>query len=133
MKKTIFLAVTVLTIFICITFAFALNCGGGYFDYDEDPGSWIPLDDVRGYTTTIGYAHGGEYWNSMYAYVQVSSGGDMRDGQNSGIHVSQAGTGRVKLPGYDHGTVIHYGWVNCNYPYEGGCDGQNDLNIEVDV
>lgn len=132
MRKGIFLSSIVLIVMILnVGLAIAQNCGAGYFDYDGDPGSWIPLDDVRGYTTSVAYGHDGEYDNYLYAYVEVSENDEYRSGSSTKYDQSTAETGWVKLPGHDHGQVWHYGRIFCNTE---GCDSEEaKLNVTNDI
>lgn len=130
MKKTLYLTLILILTLIISTTAYALNCGGGYFNYGADYGTSFPWDDARGYTTTYGYSHSGTYNNYLYAYVKLTNSGYVVSGTMSLCDTSSVGTGWITLSGFDHATVYHSGTARCDYP---NCSGNNTLSISENI
>lgn len=133
MKKRIVLTLGLISVFLLTMSAvFALNCGGGWFEYGADYGTVLPYDDVRGYTDTYGYAHEGNYINYLTAYVRISvDGAGAIDRYIDGVNAASLSTGWLEFGGHDEGWVHHLAIADCNYTdtYGNVCEGYNDLNI----
>lgn len=130
-EKTSFLvAGIVIGLIATASVGFALNCGGGYFDYDSDYGTSKPYDDVRGYTKTYGYSHNGVYTNYLHAYTLTYNGSASIQNTDSGYNKASVNTGWQELPGYDEGYVYHEGKARCDHA---NCEGYNDLYITETV
>jgi len=130
MKKRLLLTIGVIAaLLICMSAVYALDCSDDiWFDYGDDYGTWLPYDDMRGYTIAGASEHGYEgEGTDLYAYVYVESGedSDERIAKGTGAMVD---TGWLKLSGHDHGIIAHYAYGRCNYP---GCTGYNYLPYTV--
>lgn len=125
MKKIVVMCSLVFVLLLTMSTVFAINCGGGYFDYDSDYGTWLPGDDVRGYTSTYAYGHSGTYVDYLTAYVRIDDNGDYVEVFCDDSNVAQCATGWYEWSNHDHGTVSHLAIADCNYTY---CVGYASLN-----